>query len=201
MWTRLRAIAVLGEGHHAPLGAVAVAEEVPELDPVAGGVEEVGGAVAPLVLDRAVDLDPARPQAGAQLLQAIVVDREREVDVAAAAVGVLLLAGGPDPKAAAVPGRQPDAVAFLQQQPQPELAVEARQAADVVGLQHQLTDSGHGHSRVSPLRRRFKPARVTALARPAPARSPAFTPAANGYPRRERTAKRGGTMSTIEESI
>src|SRR5215212_8891700 len=101
---------VLRQRHHSALCAVAVAEEVPELDPVAGRVEEVDRAVAAGVLDRPLDLDPALEQAGHQGVEPIMVDGEGEVDVAAATVGVLLLAGGPDAEPAALAHRQPDAL-------------------------------------------------------------------------------------------
>src|SRR4051812_42267336 len=110
MWTRLRAIATLRQRHHALLGSVAVAEEVPELDPVAGRVGEVDGAVAALVLDRALDRDPLLAQLGAERVEAVGADREGEVDVTAAAVGVLLLPRRPDPEPTALADPEPNSV-------------------------------------------------------------------------------------------
>ena len=46
-------------------------EEVPELDPVAGRVVEGDGAVAAVVLDRALDLDVGRAQVPHRVLQAL----------------------------------------------------------------------------------------------------------------------------------
>src|SRR5215218_1990670 len=145
MWTRLRATVDLGHRHHALVCPVAVAEEVPELDPVTGRVEEVGGAVAAVVLQRAFHLDVALTQALAELLQAVVVDREGEVDMATAAVGVLLLAGRPDAEAAVLAGGHPEPVTLLQQRGQAQLDVEVPQAPGVVGLEDQLADSSQAH--------------------------------------------------------
>src|SRR5215212_8534167 len=158
MCTRLRAISVLRQRHHSALGAIAIAEEVPELDSVAGRIEEVGGAIAPLVLDRPLDLDPPLAQLPAERVQTLGADRQGEMYVAAAPVGVLFLTGRPDAKPAVLAGPQPDPVLFFgQQPPQPQLFVEALKTLDVVGLQDQLADSGDAHVPGFPFHDQLKP--------------------------------------------
>src|SRR6188768_2019583 len=185
VWTRLRAIFALRQRHHAVLGPVAVAEEVPELDPVAGGVGEVDGTVTALVLDRAFGFDSLFAQLGAERVEPVCADGEGEVDVAAAAVGVLLLARRPDAEPAVLTDPEPDPVPVFHQQPlQPQPFVEALETFDVVGLQDQLANPADRHVPASPV----------------PFRR--LTRRADGYPLRENAQPtRRQEMSTIEESI
>ena len=64
--------------------------------------------IAAVMLDRAFVLDPELAQTLADLQQLAVVDREREVHVAAAAIAELLLSGRPEPEPGLLTAAEPD---------------------------------------------------------------------------------------------
>src|SRR3954471_8351919 len=90
-------------------------EEVPHLDDVALRVLDVDRAVAARMLGWPAHAAPVVVQPLAQGIQRAWLGREREVDVAAALVAELLLAGRPEAEPRFVAGREPDAVVLTRE--------------------------------------------------------------------------------------